>query len=95
MLDVYGLGEQWGVVLHSSPRDDDNFVAAGERDAVSETDYYQKVVRRRNFVSLLLDNNETDRYIVTHLYGALQNLDHTASHDLLQGMLNQSALNLS
>ena len=53
------------------------------------------MVKRQNFVDLFLDNYQSDEYIVTHLYGALYNLNPNASYDELEDVFNKSALDLS
>ena len=61
----------------------------------SDLDHYEKEVKRRNFVTLFLDNYNADKYIVTHLYGALDYLDANVSFDDLENIFDTSAQNLS
>ena len=65
------------------------------RETVSEFDHYERVVRRNNFVQLVLDNYEADKFIATHLYGAIEQLDFNASYDDLDNFFETSAVNLS
>ena len=53
------------------------------------------MVKRENFVNLFLDNYQADKYIVTHLYGALSHLDANVSFDELDNVFETSADNLS
>ena len=96
LMDAYGL---------RSPKrrdvDDDCYFRQPEdepqqpRETYSEFDHYEKQVKRRNFVELFLDNYSADKYIVTHLYGALNELDADASFDDLENVFDTSAVNLS
>ena len=94
-MDAYGL---------RSPKrrdnvDDDGYFRQPEEEAQRETysefDHYEKQVKRRNFVELFLDNYNADKYIVTHLYGALNDIDASASFDDLENVFDASAVNLS
>ena len=40
-------------------------------DAMSENEYVQKQVRKNNLVEFFLNEIDADRYISTHLYGAI------------------------
>ena len=77
LIDAYGLGDRLGsgVYAENYDKDDDNFTEPTNRETYSEMDFYEREVRRKNFISLFLNKNETDEYIVTHLYGVLQDLD--------------------
>ena len=61
----------------------------------SDLDHYEKEVKRRNFVTLFLDNYNADKYIVTHLYGTLNYLDANVSFEELENIFDTSAQNLS
>ena len=45
-----------------------------DRQALSENEYYQSVVKRENFINLHLHEYNADAFVVTHLYGAINNL---------------------
>ena len=62
---------------------------------LSEYDHYERSTKRSNFVNLLLDNYEVDRFIVQHLYGAMDNLNADNSLDEINDVFEKSALNLS
>ena len=73
-MDEFGLRNKWGGDQGSEgacDEDDDTFQRAAKRETMSEYDHYATVVKRENFVSLFLANYEADKFIVTHLYGAL------------------------
>ena len=65
------------------------------RKTYSEYDHYEKVVKRETFIKLFLANYQADKYIVTHLYGAMGELDMNASYDEIDNFFETSALNLS
>ena len=46
-----------------------------DEQALSEHDHTEAKVRRNNLVQLFLDELQADKYISTHLYGAMKELD--------------------
>lgn len=62
---------------------------------MSEIDYYHTEVKRKNFLSLFLDEYDADKYVAQHLYGAINELAADMDEDEINGVLQTSALNLS
>ena len=81
-MDVYGIREKPKLNdLYDENRanDDDGYFSQmkddeSERQALSENEYYQSVVKRENFINLHLHEYNADAFVVTHLYGAINNL---------------------
>lgn len=93
-MGEYGLAGKWGA--DASPTQDGYFGQLENEDkALSEHDHYQRVVKRNNLVSLFFDEYNADRYIATHLYGAIRDFNVEDSFDDLAALLDESLLNLS
>ena len=48
---------------------------------MSEDDYREKEVKRSTLITLFLNELATDRYITTHLYGAIRDVELDLSQD--------------
>jgi len=66
-----------------------------KRETLSEHDYHETEVKRKNFVDLFLNNYEADKFILTHLYGGMTNLNPDADYDEIDNFFETSAVNLS
>lgn len=66
-----------------------------DRDAYSEDDHYRGQVKRKNLVSLFLHELEADRFIATHLYGAIKDLNAENSFIEMEDLLENDIMNLS
>ena len=67
----------------------------GDQQAHSESGHYTKVVKRRNFLTLWQDEYQADKFVSTHLYGAINNLSIDVPQSEIEDALNTSAQNLS
>jgi len=66
-----------------------------KREILSEHDHYESNVKRKNFISLFLDGYEADKYIATHMYGDMHNINGDASLDKIELFFETSALKLN
>ena len=63
---------------------------------MSEAGYYNQEVRRKNFTRLFLDEYNADKYVATHLYGAINNFSIAdVPKEELDGLLGTNAGYLS
>ena len=95
LIDVYGLGQCWGI-----PQDENDYQRASsfeidKRELMSENDHYKTEVKRKNFITLFLDGYEADKYVATHLYGGMSNLNTDANLDEIDNFFETTALNFS
>ena len=51
-----------------------------QRSANSEHVHYENQVKRNNLIKLLIDEYEADKFVATHLYGAIKELNADASY---------------
>ena len=83
-MDTYGFRYRFGTPQNLE-KDLDKYQRASfginKREILSEHDHYESNVRRNNFISLFLDGYEADKYIATHMYGDIHNIEGDASLD--------------
>lgn len=83
-MDTYGFRYRFGTPQNLE-EDLDKYQRASfgikKREILSEHDHYESNVRRNNFISLFLDGYEADKYIATHMYGDMHNIEGDASLD--------------
>ena len=60
------------------------------KSANTDLDHYEGQVKRSNFVKLLMDEYEADKFVATHLYGAIKELNPNASIQDMSDILNMS-----
>jgi hypothetical protein len=66
LLEAYGLTPKGPVAT----TDLANFDMEDKRDALSDHDHYTTAVKRKNFITLFLEEYMVDKFVAGHLYGA-------------------------
>jgi hypothetical protein len=97
-MDHLEIKDRWGMPNNGEEEDDYQRAEAfgkDKREVQSEFDYQETEVKRKNFVDLFLHNYEADKYIMTHLYGGLTNLNPDADFEEVDNFFETSAVNLS
>lgn len=106
LMGEYGLAKAWGgaadknadeALMNSSPNEASYFGNLNDSGhAASEHDYVEKEVKRSNLVQLFLDEMAADKFIATHLWGAIQEVEVGMDTSFDQTMFhNMSKLDLS
>lgn len=100
-LDDDRIMERYGLVKRhqAAPEDDSRYFSQDEnRDgerANSESEHYTKKVKRNNFLRLWQNEYSADKFVATHLYGAIDNMSMEMGEEEINDLLNSSAQNLS